>query len=77
MHILRLPEVIGRTGLSRTTLWRLERNGQFPRRIYLSRNSVGWDRDEVSRWLANRPRGLSVSASPGKAVLGATEEKLQ
>ena len=55
MSILRRDEVIIRTGLSRTTLWRLERDGQFPKRLRLSRNAVGWNAREVARWLAARP----------------------
>ena len=59
MKALRLREVCNLTGLSRTTLWRLERAGSFPARIVLSKNSVGWLAEEVSAWLASRPRGLN------------------
>jgi len=33
--------------ISREQLWRLERLNMFPRRIYLSRNIVVWDLQEV------------------------------
>jgi prophage regulatory protein len=62
MNILRLPQVIGRTGLSRSTIWRLERIRQFPSRIQLSENAVGWNEGEVSAWLAKRPRGLPAQS---------------
>jgi prophage regulatory protein len=58
MNILRLRQVIGRTGLSRSTIWRLERDNRFPSRIQLSDNTVGWSEGEVSTWLTKRPRGL-------------------
>ena len=58
MNILRLPQVVVRTGLSRSTLWRLERANAFPSRIRLSANSVGWSEAEIATWLAKRPRGL-------------------
>lgn len=54
MKILRQREVRDRTGLSRTTLWRLERRGAFPRRRQLSTNSVGWLEDEVIAWIKSR-----------------------
>lgn len=52
---LRVPEVKRRTGLSRTTIWRLVRAKEFPRPHRLSRNAVGWYEDDVDRWLAARP----------------------
>ncbi len=59
MQILRIHSVLELTGLSRTTIWRLERQGRFPTRFQLSENAVGWDKDEVLKWINSRPRGLS------------------
>src|SRR5262249_40064074 len=56
MPILRTAAVVQRTGLSRTTLWRLERAGDFPSRIRLGVNSVGWNSDEIEAWIERRPR---------------------
>ena len=42
------------TGLSRTTIWRMENEKKFPARRHLSENRVGWLRDEVNSWLAAR-----------------------
>ena len=55
-RILRYPEVTLRTGLSRTTIWRLERTGDFPPRRQLSPNAVGWIESDVEEWIA----GLAV-----------------
>ncbi len=38
------------TGLSRTTRWRLERQGKFPKRRQLSQNCVGWVLSEILAW---------------------------
>ncbi|WP_185244954.1 helix-turn-helix transcriptional regulator [Citrifermentans bremense] len=46
-----LPAVVG---LSRTSIWRLERSGSFPKRIRLSAGAVGYHRHEVDEWLASR-----------------------
>jgi prophage regulatory protein len=57
MHILREPEVISRTGLSSATIWRYERAGNFPTRLRLGKNSVGWLQSEIDEWIATRSRG--------------------
>ena len=38
------------TGLSRSTRWRLERNGQFPRRRRIARKSIGWLEGDIRAW---------------------------
>lgn len=53
-RVLREPEVAQRTGLSRSTRWRLERAGRFPLRRQLSENAVGWLESEVQEWLRAR-----------------------
>jgi prophage regulatory protein len=60
-RILRIGEVQRRTGLSRTTLWRRERNGRFPARRDLGGGMVGWLEREVEEWIEGRP-SLGVSA---------------
>lgn len=57
--LLRIDEVKRRTGLSRTTIWRREREGEFPERVRLGGNSVAWREEEVERWIENRPRASS------------------
>ena len=55
MQLLRLKQVISATGLSRMTIYRLEKRGGFPARRQLSPNTVAWLQDEISEWLRNRP----------------------
>ena len=55
-NIIRAKEVVRRTGLSRTTIWRQVRVGAFPAPLELTENTIGWDEDEVSIWLASRSR---------------------
>ncbi len=45
-------EVVGRTSLSRTTLWRLVRSGSFPRSIRISPGRVAWSASAVNEWIA-------------------------
>ncbi len=53
-RFLREPEVRRITGLSRTTRWRMERRGEFPRRRSISRNAVAWLASEIEVWVADR-----------------------
>lgn len=55
--ILRKHELRKATGLSDSTVWRLEQAGQFPRRIKLSKSAVGWLQSQVDLWLKNRAKG--------------------
>ncbi len=53
-RIVRAAEVQKITGLSRTTLWRLENRGEFPGRVPLGPGSVGWKLSEVELWIKGR-----------------------
>lgn len=53
-RILRKPELLTLVGLSDPTIWRMEQQGQFPKRIRLGGNSCGWLLDEVARWQEER-----------------------
>jgi prophage regulatory protein len=59
MYMLRMPQVIAATGLSRMTIYRLERRGQFPSRVQLSPNSIGWRKDEVDHWMESLPKAIA------------------
>jgi prophage regulatory protein len=50
----RFPDVAKRVGLSRSSVWRLQRAGQFPQHRQLSPNTVGWWKPEIEAWLQNR-----------------------
>jgi prophage regulatory protein len=54
--VLRWPAVKTLTGLSRPTIWRMERKGRFPSRVQLGASSVGWREDEIWAWINSRPR---------------------
>lgn len=52
-RILRLPAVLERTGLSRSTLYRKVRAGTFPKQVAISVRCAGWRESSVSEWLRN------------------------
>ena len=49
--ILRLRDVEELTGLSRSTIDRLEHGGVFPRRKLIGTRAVGWNAAEVDDWI--------------------------
>ena len=53
-RFLREPEVCRMTGLSRTTRWRLERAGKFPKRIKISENASANLLSQIVAWMAER-----------------------
>ena len=53
-RILRLPEVMARTGLSRTTIYEWRVAGRFPQAIPLGTRNVGWIEAELEAWFRER-----------------------
>ncbi len=55
-RILRLPEVMRLTGLSKATIHRRYRDGTFPEPVRLGPQSIGWWRAEILEWLESLQR---------------------
>jgi len=53
-RIIRKPAMIDLTGLSNTTLWRLEKAGKFPKRITIGGKACGWLMSEFQQWLREK-----------------------
>jgi prophage regulatory protein len=60
---LRQPEVLSRVGVSWITLRRWERDGHFPKRRRLGRNSIGWVEGEIEEWCASRAAAHGAEAA--------------
>lgn len=60
LKLLRFPAVRERTGLSRSTIWRLERHGAFPRHRRISANAVAWVEEEVVSWIHSKVGDIAV-----------------
>lgn len=50
-RILRLPEVMNITGFSKSWIYELMGNGNFPTCRKIGSRSVGWDSYEVESWV--------------------------
>jgi len=54
IRMLRISEVLALTGLSRTKIYELQTQGDFPMRVQLTSRRVAWVEAEVQAWLSAR-----------------------
>lgn len=54
-RLLRLPTVMEMTGMGRDSVYRLAREGRFPKPRKLTERSSAWREDEVLAWIESRP----------------------
>lgn len=50
-RILRIPQVIAKVGLGRSTIYGLMKDGSFPQSIKLGAKAVGWSENDLNAWL--------------------------
>ena len=50
-RLIRFPEVRKICGLSRSSVWRLQRAGQFPRAYKISSRACAWSLSDLSIWM--------------------------
>jgi len=54
VNLLRLKQVMGRTGLGRSSVYRLISEGAFPKSVSLGGRSVAWVEQEIDDWIMAR-----------------------
>jgi len=54
MAVLRIKEVIKKTGLCKSSIYAHIQAGAFPKQIKLTQRSSGWLESEIDQWLADR-----------------------
>ncbi|MBW6494571.1 MAG: AlpA family transcriptional regulator [Burkholderiaceae bacterium] len=62
VNIIRLPDVLSRTGLSRSSVFLKVKKGEMPPPIKLGVRATGWVAEEIDNWIKQR-----VAASRGQA----------
>ena len=55
-RLCRKAEVIARTGLSDTSIWRREKEGRFPSRIRVTPRCTLWRQSDIDAWIADPVR---------------------
>ena len=51
--IIRLKNVLARTGLSRSTMYRKIKEGTFPCQVRISIHGAGWHESAINHWIAD------------------------
>ena len=68
--MLNIEQVLRIVPVSPVTLWRMEKDGRFPRGSYISANRKIWYEDEIIKWQSEvngRGRGRRQHPTPSKS----------
>ena len=71
-RIIRIPEVLDRVGVGRSTLYEWMAKGDFPASIPLGERSVGFLESDVDEWIearARRARGVQGEAEAARTAV--------
>ena len=72
-RLLRRRQVEEMTGLSRSSVYRLMQDGEFPRPVRVGSNAVRWRLSDIVNWLESRPiaggmdAGVRAPATPTRS----------
>ena len=55
-RIVRPKELRATLGISKTTLWKMEKAGKLPPRIQISERAVGWTESSINEFLEQKQR---------------------
>jgi len=54
LSLIKLPEVIIMTGLSRSTIYLYMKENEFPKPVRIGKRAVAWRREQVENWIKHR-----------------------
>ena len=66
MRFIRPSEVLSMIGVSRTTLWRMVRDGLFPAPVRITKRNRGYVLDDVEAWMRGRVDGTAIAEGPAE-----------
>ena len=66
--LIRLPAVIARTGLARSTIYESIRTGRFPPPVKIGPRAVAWRASEIDEWIESRPSAHPCPSTDPKGV---------
>lgn len=64
--ILKMPDVINRTGISRAVIYARVGDGSFPKPIKLGPRAIGWVEAEIEEWLQARVQQRDATVRLGQ-----------
>lgn len=79
MRLLTMKNIIEITGLSKTTIKRLELQGEFPTRVNITKRGVRWLEEDLESWLLGKRENISrkIKSSKRKAIFYDSVECVQ
>lgn len=63
MRVIKLKDVLSKTGLGKTTLYALLKQSQFPKPVSLGLRAVGWLESEIEAWIQEKINARDQQAS--------------
>ncbi len=66
MKFIKLPAVVSKTGLSKSTIYSMIALGLFPKQVTVGRRRVCWLEDEIEKWMLDK---VSKSVKPAQISL--------
>ncbi len=60
--LIRLPEVIARTGLKRSSIYAAVQAGTFPAQIPLGARAVAWNSESIEQWIDEKITQANLGA---------------
>lgn len=67
-QFLRRGQVLAKLGISRTSLYHLEKSGRFPQHFMVTPRCAVWRADEVDAWMQQRAGAVPAAAAPGRTA---------
>jgi prophage regulatory protein len=67
--VLRMDDVLERTGLSRSMIYKLQQQGDFPQSVSLGNRAVGWLESDILAWLTSKNIGRLRTKSPSLPLI--------
>jgi prophage regulatory protein len=64
-RLIRFAEVKHRVGLSRSTVWRLEKANQFPKSIRISSGRRAWLESAIDDWISSKASSIADGMTIG------------
>ena len=59
-HIIRLPDVIKMTGLSRSSIYAMMDKKLFPMSLKIGPRAIGWLNSDIQEWIDAKVKGASI-----------------
>lgn len=75
--IWRQAKVEDETGLSRSTIWRLMKAGEFPQKIQLGPRATGWRSEEILQWCRDRGEAKNIPIGKHKGLSGRVNSEVR